>query len=413
MSLMWRMGWMRKVFWLSIILSGTIFGFRFSMAGGQFPGSDRDARAMERINRRSVGLPAVPFPDDNPPTEAKIRLGRKLFFDRRLSHNGTISCAMCHVPEQGFTVNETATAIGNEGKSLRRNAPTLLNVAFMRSIFHDGRETSLENQVISPLLSPEEMGNPSAGYLIGRIGRMEDYDGLFEGAFGRGVSIETIGQAIATYQRTLISANSRFDRWYFRKESNALMKEEERGFRLFTGKANCVQCHIIGGEYALFLDHSFHDTGVGWNKAFGDVSADPIVKVQLAPGVFTSVRREVVNSVGLPAKKDWGRYEVTRDPSDLLRFKTPTLRNVNLTAPYMHDGSISTLREIVEFYNRGGVPHDGLDPSVKPLGLSSEEMDDLVAFLRSLTGDTIRDLVEDARSERIGNPGETFPAHDE
>lgn len=411
MSLMRPRGWIVCVSFL--VLAGMALGFRFSQAAGRLAASQRDSRALERIQKRSLGLPPVPFPDDNPPTEAKIRLGRKLFFDRRLSHNGTISCAMCHVPEQGFTVNETATAIGNEGKSLRRNAPTLLNVAFMRSIFHDGRETSLENQVISPLLSPEEMGNPSAGYLIGRIGRMEDYDGLFEGAFGRGVSIETIGQAIATYQRTLISANSRFDRWYFRKESNALMKEEERGFRLFTGKANCVQCHIIGGEYALFLDHSFHDTGVGWNKAFGDVSADPIVKVQLAPGVFTSVRREVVNSVGLPAKKDWGRYEVTRDPSDLLRFKTPTLRNVNLTAPYMHDGSISTLREIVEFYNRGGVPHDGLDPSVKPLGLSSEEMDDLVAFLRSLTGDTIRDLVEDARSERIGNPGETFPAHDE
>lgn len=397
------------MFWFSLVLAGTIPISRFSPAGGQSGGFDRDARVMERIEKRSVGLPPVPFPDDNPPTEAKIRLGRKLFFDRRLSHNGTISCAMCHVPEQGFTVNETATAVGIEGKTLRRNAPTLLNVAFMRSLFHDGRETGLETQVISPLLSHEEMGNPSAGDLIERIRRMDDYHGLFESAFGGRVSIEIIGQAIASYQRTLISANSRFDRWYYRREADALTREEVRGFRLFTGKGNCVQCHIIGEEHSLFLDHSFHDTGAGWNKVAGNGPADSTVKVRLAPGVFTSLRREAVDSVGLPGKTDRGRYEVTRDPSDLFRFRTPTLRNVELTAPYMHDGSLSTLLDVVAFYNRGGVPHDGLDPSIKPLGLGGEEMDDLAAFLRSLTGDTIRDIVEDARSERVGNPGVAFP----
>jgi cytochrome c peroxidase len=326
--------------------------FGFSMAAEHYAGAERNALALERIDKPSLGLPPVPFPKNNPPTTAKIRLGRKLFLDRRLSHNGTISCAMCHVPEQGFSVNEIATAVGNEGKSLRRNAPTLLNVAFMGPIFHDGRETSLETQVISPLLDAEEMGNPSIGYLIERIRRMDDYDGMFESAFGRKASIETFGQAIATYQRTLISANSAFDRWYIGGESDALTEKEKEGFNLFTGRAGCVKCHTVTREYALFHDQSFHDTGVGWYKSMIQPAEDRSVRVRLAPGVFTSISREVVDSVGLPGKKDLGRYEVTRDPADLLRFKTPTLRNIALTAPYMHDGSLSTLPEVVAFYNR-------------------------------------------------------------
>jgi cytochrome c peroxidase len=399
---------MRVAVWLSLVLSGLLLDFGFSMAADHYAGAERNALALERIDKPSLGLPPAPFPENNPPTTAKIRLGRKLFLDRRLSHNGTISCAMCHVPEQGFSVNEIATAVGNEGKSLRRNAPTLLNVAFMGPIFHDGRETSLETQVISPLLDAEEMGNPSIGYLIERIRRMDDYDGMFESAFGRKASIETLGQAIATYQRTLISANSAFDRWYIDGESDALTEEEKEGFNLFTGRAGCVKCHTVTREYVLFHDQSFHDTGVGWYKSMIQPAEGRSVRVRLAPGVFTTISREVVDSVGLPGKKDLGRYEITRDPADLLRFKTPTLRNIALTAPYMHDGSLSTLPEVVAFYNRGGYPHDNLDPLIKPLGLSDEEMDALVTFLHSLTGNNLRDLVEDARSEIIGNPGETF-----
>ena len=149
----------------------------------------------------------MPVPDDNPLTAARIRLGRKLFFDRRLSHNNTMSCAMCHVPEQGFTVNEMAQAVGVAGRSLRRNAPTLLNIGYMQTLFHDGRETSLETQVISPLLVRDEMANPSMGYLIETVKRLDDYAGLFEQAFQRGPSVETIGQALASYQRTLVSGN--------------------------------------------------------------------------------------------------------------------------------------------------------------------------------------------------------------
>jgi cytochrome c peroxidase len=362
---------------------------------------------MQRIEKPPLGLPEVPFPDENPPTPAKIRLGRKLFVDRRLSHNGTHSCAMCHVPEQGFAVNETAIAVGNEGKSLRRNAPSLFNVAFMETLFHDGRETALETQVLSPLLAADEMGNPSIGYLLARIRGMEDYNGLFEEAFDSSVSIGTVGEAIATYERSLLSAESRFDRWYFGKEKGALTAKERDGFRLFTGKANCAACHRIAGKHALFTDNVFHDTGLGWKMSKAGTSEEPTVEVQLAPGVFTSIDRKTVKSVGLPEKMDLGRYEITQDPSDLFRFKTPTLRNVGLTAPYMHDGSLGTLHEVLAFYNRGGHPHKGLDPLIKPLGLEKEEMDALESFLYCLTGDNIRELLEDARSEPVGNPGGT------
>lgn len=368
-----------------------------------------DCLALERFKRSHLGLPPIPFPENNPSSIAKIKLGRKLFFDRRLSHNNTMSCAMCHVPEQGFTVNEAATAVGREGQSLRRNAPTLLNVAFMGPIFHDGRETSLENQVIGPLLAADEMSNPSIGYLIEKIKQLDDYNGLFEKAFSRGACIENIGKALAAYERTLISANSSFDRWYYGKEADAFTPKEEKGFYLFTGKAKCINCHIINEKYALFTDNDFHDTGLGWYYSMVELNTKQKVRVQLAPGVFTSISREVVESVGHPKRNDLGRYEVTLDPSDRWRFKTPTLRNIALTAPYMHDGSFSTLHEVVLFYNKGGHPHDNIDPLIAPLHLNQEEVEALVDFLNTLTGDNIQELIADARSEQIGNPGMTIP----
>lgn len=373
---------------------------------------NRDASALERIQGSHLGIPQVPLPADNLPSVEKIHLGRKLFFDRRLSHNNTISCAMCHVPEQGFTVNEIATAVGREGKSQRRNAPTLLNVAFMIPIFHDGRETSLENQVLSPLLAADEMANPSIGYLIERIKQLDDYDGLFERAFGRGAGMETIGQALATYERTLISTGSSFDLWYYGKEADAFAPLEKKGFSLFTGKAKCFRCHMINEKYALFTDNTFHDTGLGWYNSMVKPAAGKQIRVQLAPGVFTTISRKTVESVGLPEKSDLGRYEVTLEPSDRWRYKTPTLRNVVLTAPYMHDGSFSTLREVVEFYNLGGYRHDHQDPLITPLHLDEEEVKALIAFLNTLTGNNIEELIADARSERIGNPGAGFPPKD-
>ena len=342
-----------------------------------------------------LGLPTLPVPASNPLTQRGIDLGRKLFFDRRLSRNGTISCAMCHIPDQGFTNHELATAVGIEGRTVRRNSPTLYNVAYAERLFHDGRETRLEQQVWGPLLAANEMGNRSVGSLLERIEALPDYAGLFEAAFeGRGLGMETLGMALASYQRTLVSANSPFDRWHFAGEVGAISESAERGFRLFSGEAACAACHPMGRKTALFTDHQMHNTGIGYHRSMG-----------VRPGVPTlQVPHEVLASISETPPSDVGRYEITEDPGDRWKYKTPSLRNVTLTPPYMHDGSIRTLRAVVEFYNAGGIPNETLDPLIRPLGLSARDIDDLVAFLESLTGDSVELLVGDARSAPIGDP---------
>ena len=360
------------------------------------------ADLMRVLQSPPRGLPPVPVPKDNPMTQKKVLLGRKLFFDRRLSLNETMSCAMCHVPEQGFTNNEMATAVGIEGRTVRRNAPTIYNVAYFSHIFHDGRETRLEYQVWQPMLNLNEMANPGFGYVVGKIRSFSDYKGLFESAFeGRGPGIETIGMAIASYERTIVSGNSAFDRWYFDNDESALSASAQRGFGLFTGKAGCMACHVIHKDYALFTDDAFHNTGLGWRFSVGDGQAE--VPVQIAPGVKIMVPKKVIDSVGKPPPSDLGRYEVTQDPADRWRYKTPTLRNVALTAPYMHNGVFGTLKDVVSFYNKGGIPNPGLDPSIRPLGLTDDEMADIVAFLQSLTGDNVETLVRDAFAAPIGD----------
>jgi len=341
-------------------------------------------------------------PGDNPPTAAKVSLGRKLFFDRRLSFNNTMSCGMCHIPEQGFTNNELATPIGVEGKSLARNAPTIINAVFLENLFHDGREFSLENQTLGPLLRQDEMANPSIGLVLQRLGNLDDYDGLFERAFGGGPSAERIGMAIASWERTLVAGDSPFDRWQYGGVDDALTDEQKRGLGLFTGRAGCTGCHTIGERHALFTDHKFHDTGIGYID-FENRADDRPVEVEISAGVVIAVDRKVVRSVGNERVPDLGRFAVTLDPADKWRFRTPTLRNVALTAPYMHDGSLRTLEDVVRFYNGGGVPHPGLDPLVQPLSLTGEEIAALVAFLRSLTSGGIDSLVQDARNAPVGN----------
>ena len=224
----------------------------------------REMDLLQLVKSAPAGLPQVPQPEHNPITRSKVSLGRKLFYDRRLSINDTFSCAMCHVPEQGFTSNEIATAVGVEGRSVRRNTPTLYNIAYATRLFHDGREENLEQQVWGPLLAKNEMANPSVGYVLQKIRSLPDYDHLFEQAFdGRGAGMETVGMALASYQRTLVSANSPFDRWHYSNEEGALSESAQKGFLFFTGKAGCVTCHSIGDDHALFTDNAMHNTGIG------------------------------------------------------------------------------------------------------------------------------------------------------
>ena len=292
----------------------------------------RDLRALARIEQPPLGLPAVPVDPDDPPSVAKIALGRKLFSERRLSVNGTLSCAMCHVPEQGFAVNESRTAVGFEGKTLRRNSPTLLNVAFAGPFFHDGREPDLALQPIDVLMNPDEMAMPSLGAVAERLAQLKPYPDLFQEAFGGPPTAWALGRALAAYLRTLLAANSPFDRWHFGAEGEGMSESAIRGFELFTGAAGCVRCHTIADDHALFRDGAFHDTGLGRAASMARSTGREPVQIELAPGLFVPVERSFVQSVGDPVPNDLGRYEVTGDPTDRWRFKTPSLRNVALTA---------------------------------------------------------------------------------
>ena len=359
-----------------------------------------EADLLASVSSPPLGLPPVPSPADNPITAEKVQLGRKLFFDRRLSANNTVSCAMCHIAEQGFSQNELRLPVGIEGRSVRRNAPTIYNTAYVDRLFHDGREISLENQVWAPLLADNEMGNVSIGVVIERIQSLDDYAERFAEAFDRGPDMHTIGMAIASYERVLVSGNSPFDRWYYGGEPDALSPSAKRGFEVFGGKGRCIVCHTVTREFALFSDGQFHNTGIGYLATMGPI--DRQLDVPLAPGRTERIESDLAHTTGTVQFRDLGRYEVTGRPDDRWKYRTPALRNVALTAPYMHDGSLPTLREVVLFYNRGGVPNEVLDPLIGPLGLNDDEIDDLLEFLMSLTGSNVDELVTDAHAAPIG-----------
>lgn len=293
-----------------------------------------------------VGLdPRRPIPADNPLTEAKVLLGRRLFFDPLLSENRTVACATCHDPARGFTTRDPV-AVGVHGRRGTRNSPSLLNRAYATTLFWDGRETTLEAQALRPLEDPLEMGTTVAE-VVKRLGDNADYRAQFAAAFPDGVSAANLGKALASFQRTLLLGASKVDRFRV-GETAALNAGELHGLWLFESRGKCWKCHAGRN----FTDESFHNTGVGWGK-------EPL---------------------------DLGRYAVTKRDVDRGKFKTPTLRGVAQTAPYMHDGSLATLEEVVEFYNRGGGKNPHVDPFMEPLGLTQAEVQDLVAFLKALSG---------------------------
>ena len=350
--------------------------------------------------RAQLGLPTP----NAVATAPEIALGKRLFFDRRLSHNDTISCAMCHIPEQGFTSNELTTAVGIEGRTVRRNSPSLLNVGFMQKLFHDGRESSLEQQVWSPLLAFNEMANPSIGHLINKISKIDDYREEFHRIYGdEGISMHSVGSALAAYQRSLRAADSPVDVLLYGNGKEIASENNERlakGLALFKGKARCASCHSIGERFALFTDQQLHNTGIGYARSMGD--EEIFRTIMVAPGQALEVHRDDVGPNELDNFNDLGLYEITEEPSDRWKYRTPSLRNVGLTAPYMHNGALQTLEEVVRFYNLGGVPNPELDPLITPLNLSAEEQQSLVFFLENLTSPHVASLVEDARSTPIG-----------
>jgi cytochrome c peroxidase len=290
---------------------------------------------------------AAYIPDNNPITAEKVALGKLLYFDPRLSKDATIACASCHNPFHGFAdANRVSKGVGNQPGG--RNSPTVLNRLFSKEQFWDGRAEDLEAQALGPLTNPVEMAMPAHTDVEKQLRGIPGYAPLFEKAFGsKEITIARAVQAIASYERTVLTGDSPYDR-YTAGDKAAMSAAAGRGMELFNGKANCKACH----SGFNFTDESYHNLGVGMDKP----------------------------------QPNLGRYEVSKAESEKGAYKTPTLRNIELTAPYMHDGSESTLWEVVEFYNKGGIGNPHLSKEVKPLNLNRQEMDDLVAFMMALTG---------------------------
>ncbi|MSR14979.1 MAG: photosynthetic protein synthase I [Gammaproteobacteria bacterium] len=364
-------------------------------ARGAFP------RTPLNFDAPPLGLPPFSALNGPVPLPSHAALGRRLFFDRRLSHNDTIACASCHLPDQGFTNQELKTPIGIEGRSVKRNAPSLFNVGYQHRLFHDARESRLEQQVWGPLLAMNEMGNPAVGFVLDKVTGLADYAAEFARVFpDQGITMETLGAALAAYQRTLVSGNSVFDRWYFGGDTAALAPSAQRGFELFRGKARCVACHTIDKTFALLTDRELHNTGLGFERSMRKKPASDVI---VGPGLVMNLKAEASAGLNEPPVNDLGRYEVTQEPSDRWKFRTPSLRNVAHTAPYMHDGSLATLADVVRFYNQGGIANEGLDPKIAPLYLTNLEIGELVAFLNALTGDNLEALTRDAFAQPIGD----------
>lgn len=352
---------------------------------------DRSTRIVKVPTGIRESLWRQRIPKSNPISTAKVELGRSLFFDKRLSSDGTLSCASCHDPAFAFT-DSNVVAVGAEAKRGIRNSPTILNAAFAESLFWDGRARSLEEQVEQPLMSAFEMGMKSEREVVNRISEVPEYRARFRRVFGsEGLNLATVAKAIAAYERTLLSGNSPFDRFITGK-ATAITPAQLRGWELFKGKAKCIECHAYSLETPFFTDFKFHNTGVGAaNRLF-----EALVKT------FTGASREAsINKLVHSTEfAELGRFVVTTQNADIGAFKTPTLRDVELTSPYMHDGSLKTLIDVVNFYNQGGHANSNLDHRMKPLQLSDSEVNDVVEFMRSLTSDDVLRQVQTSTPQK-------------
>jgi cytochrome c peroxidase len=299
-----------------------------------------------------LGLPPVHWPEKNPFSWAKVELGRKLFFDKRLSSNGTVSCATCHRVPDAYT-DASVIAVGIEEHVGNRHTPTIINVAYNDYQFWDGRAKTLEEQVLGPIANTNEMTlekNQQFAYqdCVNRIHQIEEYRSHFYKVFGREkCTLEDIAMAIATFERTILSGNSPYDR-FLAGDKNALTADQINGWKLFR-KVGCVNCHL--GDN--FTNNRFENIGIGMDAK----------------------------------NPDLGRYAITKNDRDWGAFKVPTLRQVSQTAPYMHDGSLKTLEEVIDYYDKGGIPNQNLHSLMQPLHLSDQDKASLVAFLKGLNGE--------------------------
>jgi cytochrome c peroxidase len=356
-----------------------------ALAPGQAPPLPKAGPLAEPRSLAQVGFPTaltnyVISPSTLRP--ARVALGQKLFFEPLLSGDGTVACATCHDPARAFT-DGRPVSVGIHGRVGQRNAPTVLNALYNKTQFWDGRVNTLEQQAALPITNPSEMGSASIGDAVSRITGAKDYQTQFMQAFGRDVNEQDMLSAIAAYERTLASFDSPFDH-FIAGDANAISDPAKRGWELFNGKARCQLCHALTDnqrDTTLFMDNDFHNIGIGILRHHVAPLAQQAER-ELAQG-----RLEAIDTASITSEMSvLGRFLVTRKQGDIASFKTPSLRNVLVTGPYFHDGSMQTLWDVMDHYNKGdGITNPWLDKDMQPLALTEPEIDDVVAFLASLT----------------------------
>ena len=323
-----------------------------------------------------LGLPTLSIPPDNPQSLEKIALGRKIFLDTRFSADGRVSCASCHQPERAFT-DGLAVARGLRDQAGTRNTPSLLNVAYAASLFWDGRRARLEDQAQDPFVNPLEHGLSDHEAILRTMRGDRQYLAAFRRIFGAdaaGINLAQVTQALASFERSLLAGDSPFDRYYYGGNKQALSAAAIQGLEIFGGKGRCQVCHTIGDEGASFSDNQYHRLGIGHDRIAPTLGR---LAQQVAGASPSELDRLII---GRPEIAALGRFAVTRRPADIGKFRTPSLRNVALTAPYMHDGSVASLEAAVELE----IYYRGIEAK-RPLLLSVEEKKALVVFLQSLT----------------------------
>lgn len=319
------------------------------------------------------------IPKDNALTRRRVELGRKLYFDTRLSRDGTVSCATCHDVTRGFT-DQRKVSEGIKDQVGQRNAPTVLNTALLETLFLDGRSPTLDHQAKMPILNPIEMGMPDEAAAVEAIRSDLAYRKAFKEAYGRGVNYEDIGRAIGAFERTLVFIDSPFRR-FLGGDARAVSADARAGWALFNGKARCVTCHPVNLSNPLGTDNRFHNIGVSARHQNFESLARRALK---ALGEDPSEKK--LDELALATEmSELGRFMVTKNRSDIGAFRTSMLLNVGITPPYMHDGSLPTLWDVMDHYNKGGEPNPFLDGGMEPLALTETEIHQMVAFLFSLT----------------------------
>jgi len=352
------------------------------VARAQLQESDKPFAGPKPLNQ--VGFPSELYswliPADNPQTPQKVALGKALFFDMRLSADNKESCATCHDPDKGFT-DQLPTSMGIHAQFGQRNAPTVLNSMFSVLQFWDGREPSLEAQAGDPILNPIEMGMKSADEVIAKIGAVPEYQKQFNEVFGQAPNYKDLTRAIAAYERTQVAFDTPFDR-FMAGDQKAISASAKRGWSVFNGKGRCMSCHGWNPTQPLFTDNRFHNIGVSAHKSdFVPLARKALALIAAGGGGAQQLDQLAIQS----DMSGVGRFLVTKDPHDIGGFRTMGLRNLLVTQPYFHDGSQATLWDTIDHYNKGGVQNPFLDGGIVPLALTEPEIDDLVAFLATLT----------------------------